>query len=62
MYKNQDGEDNQLGKLQGENHNSSSFWKGDNSGNEAVGLLVAQKWIDEVMSVARHRFKLITLR
>ena len=38
------------------------FWKGDDFGSGGVGVLVARKWIDNVISVVRHCTRLIMLR
>ena len=62
MYKNQDGGMSQLRKLQGEILTTSFFWKGEDSGSGGVGVLVARKWIDNVISVVRHSTRLIMLQ
>ena len=38
------------------------FWKGDDSGSGGVGVSVAGKWINNVISVIRHSTRLIMLR
>ena len=49
-------------KIAGRNSYYKFFWKGDDSGSGGVGVLVAGKWIDNVVSVVRHSTRLIMLQ
>ena len=49
-------------KIAGINSYYKCFWKGDDSGSGGVGVLVAGKSIDNVISVVRRSTRLIMLR
>ena len=49
-------------KIAGRNYYYKFFWKGGDSGSGGVGVLVAGKWIDNVILVVRHSTRLIMLR
>ena len=49
-------------KIAGRNSSYKFFWKEDDSGSGCVGVLVAGKWVDNVISVVRHSTRLIMLR
>ena len=49
-------------KIAGRNSYDKFFWKGDDFGSRGVGVLVAGKWIDNIISVVRHSTRLIMLR
>ena len=36
------------------------FWKGDDSGSGHVGVLFAEKWIDNVISVVSHIYYVVS--
>ena len=49
-------------KIQGKDSVYKFFWCGDQSGYGGVGVLIAEKWIDNVISVARHNHRCIQIR
>ena len=49
-------------KIAGRNSYYKFFWKGNDSGSVGVQVLVAKKWIDNVISVVRHGTRLIMLQ
>ena len=49
-------------RIAGRNSHYKFFWKRDDSGSLGVGVLVAGKWIDNVISVVGHSTRLIMLR
>ena len=48
-------------KIAGRNSYYKFFWKRDDSSSGGVGVLVARKWIDNVVSEVRHSTRLIML-
>ena len=49
-------------KIEGKNSIYKFFWSGDQSGLGGVGILLAEKWIDTVLSVVRHNNRCIQVR
>ena len=49
-------------KIQGKDSVYKFYWCGDQSGYGGVGILVAEKWIDNVISVARPSHHCIQIR
>ena len=49
-------------KIQGKDSVYKFYWCGDQSGYGGVGVLVAEKWIDNVISVARPSHRCIQIR
>ena len=49
-------------KIEGKDSIYKLFWSGDQSGLGGVGILLAEKWIDAVLSVKRHRHLCMQLR
>ena len=38
------------------------FWMGSEAKTEGVGIFVAEKWVDSVVSVERHRERILVLK
>ena len=49
-------------KIQGKDSVYKFFWCGNQSGHGGVGVLIAEKWIDNVLSVVRHNHRCIQIR
>ena len=49
-------------KIEGKDSFYKFFWCGDQTGFEGVGIMVAEKWIADVISVTRHNHRCIQLR
>ena len=49
-------------KIAERNYYYKFFWNGNDSDSGGVGVFVAGKWIDTVISVVRHSTRLIMLR
>ena len=49
-------------KIEGKDSFYKFFWCGDPSGFGGVGIMIAEKWIDDVISVTRHNHRCIQLR
>ena len=48
--------------ITGKNSRYKLFWSGDSSGYGGVGVLIAEKWVDKVLSVTRCDSRLMQLR
>ena len=48
--------------IPGKDHRYKFLWTGDDTGFGGVGILVAEKWIDKIISVDRHSSRQMSLR
>ena len=49
-------------KIEGKDCYYKFFWCGDDTGYGGVGIMIAEKWINDVISVTRHNHRCIQLR
>ena len=49
-------------KIMGKDSHYKFFWKGDESGHGGVGVLIKEKWIESVLSIARVSSRIILMK